>query len=281
MKLLFCLIVLLAAPLLACSGAAPTPTPTPGSPLTDAVVPDAPTPTSALIWPRSQTPAPTPTDALIRPGALAPVPTFGPAPTNGLVRPGGPNPGLDKPILPLDMSSLGGFLSELSATERTCMPEGLPPAWLAGMDDTLWGQAVVAEALECLADETLLRMFVSGLTSDTGPLSAETSACVRGGVGEPLRLMLLPEAGVSRAEAAMVGNTTVLMWALSCLNDEEWLAASAALGLSPEGRESLRCVLAELGGPVALAEVLQPAAGEPPETFIRVALLCGLQGFGP
>ena len=38
--------------------------------------------------------------------------------------------------------------------------------------------------IQCLQDETLTRMFLTGLIQDTGGLSTETSACVRIGFKE-------------------------------------------------------------------------------------------------
>ena len=37
------------------------------------------------------------------------------------------------------------------------------------------------ELVRCLGNETLLRLFLTGLIGQTGPLSAETSTCVRRG----------------------------------------------------------------------------------------------------
>ena len=78
----------------------------------------------------------------------------------------------------------------------------------------------------------------------------------------------------------MMGSMAGFVLTLSCLNDEEWEIASPRLGLGPEDRESLQCVMSKLGGPEGIAEALQPKDGEPPLAYINAATACGLQTAG-
>ena len=63
---------------------------------------------------------------------------------------------------------------------------------------------------------------------------------------------------------------------LVCLNDEEFHAASPALGMGPEDRQGLQCLLDELGGPEGVTALLSPDAG-PPIALFSAALECNLQ----
>ena len=60
-----------------------------------------------------------------------------------------------------------------------------------------------AALIQCLEDETLLRLFLTGLI---GPLSAETSTCVRSGFANfDLRSVMLATPAESNEAAAMAG----------------------------------------------------------------------------
>ena len=59
--------------------------------------------------------------------------------------------------------------------------------------------------------------------------------------------MMLANQEGSGEEAAMVQGMAGILITLSCLNEDEWQAASPALDLPPEGREPLQCVMNKLG----------------------------------
>ena len=51
------------------------------------------------------------------------------------------------------------------------------------------------QLIQCLEDETLMRLFLTGLIGQAGTLSEETSVCIRGGFsGFDLRSMMLTSA---------------------------------------------------------------------------------------
>ena len=135
-----------------------------------------------------------------------------------------------------------------------------------------------AELFQCLEHETLLRLFLSALTGQTGPLSGETSACVRSGFADfDLRAIMLATASESEEAAAVMGGVAGFLVALSCLNEEEWRVAGPSLGFGPDDREGLQCVMDELGGPQGVAAALQPDDAGPPVAFFSTAAACGVQ----
>ena len=130
----------------------------------------------------------------------------------------------------------------------------------------------------CLEDETLARIFLAGFVPDPEPSSQETSDCVRAGfeVIDPRAVMT---AGIEGDPGrAMAGSMAALSVTIACLNDEEWDAAASMMGMRPEEREGMRCLLDQLGGPREMAEAMK-AAGEGDFTGLARAD-CGLD-MGP
>ena len=254
-KLSTCTILLaLAALVAACSS--PTPTPVP----TTTPVPPAPTATPTSV------PAPTAT----------PRPTATPGPTEET-----PKLTLGSGALaPIGTNDPQAFMSELSAAEQSCLAGNVDPqqvmALLGGAPGLVSPEETTA-LIQCLEDETLLRLFLTGLIGQTEPLSAESSVCVRSGFANfDVRSVMLATPVESDAAAAMAGSMAGFLVTLSCLNDEEWQVVGPSVGMGTEDRDGLRCVLAELGGPEGLAAALQPGAG-PPTAFFEASAACNLQ----
>ena len=78
----------------------------------------------------------------------------------------------------------------------------------------------------------------------------------------------------------MVQGMAGFLITLSCLNEEEWQAASPGLELPPDGREAMQCVTNTLGGPEGILASLQSNQGEPPVAFFNAAFGCGLTMMG-
>lgn len=269
-KLLLIAIFLTLASALACSRGTPeaTPAATGVEPAMSAPVePPTLAPTATLVPVRRSTPTPIST--------ATPPPT--PAATEA-------DSG-SSAITPLNAESPQTFLAELSADEQSCISETIGAQELEALVqslDSLSPSPPPAEAtalVECLEDGALLRLFSTGVTEQTGPLSAETGTCLRGGLaGFDLGAIMLAGLVESDDEAAMMGSMAAFLVMLSCLNEEEWEAASPALELRPEDREGVRCVMEELGGPDGVAEALQPTADSgPPLAFFQAAMGCQLQ----
>ena len=112
---------------------------------------------------------------------------------------------------------------------------------------------------------------MAGLVGQAGSLSEETSMCIAAGfenidIGP---IMLSSLTGDQDEAAAMIAGMAGMFLTLSCLNDEEWEAVAPALGMGPDDRESLQCVLGELGGPEGLAALLGEAEAGPPLALFR------------
>ena len=75
--------------------------------------------------------------------------------------------------------------------------------------------------INCLSDETVLRLLLTELMlAATGPLSVETSGCVRVGMeGIDLRSVMLVGIGGDE-EAAMLGGMAAMFLTMSCLSEE-------------------------------------------------------------
>ena len=209
----------------------------------------------------------------------APTATSAPAPT---AMPATPDSGAGV-IAPLNMQDPQALMSALSPDELSCILQNADPQVLLklmGAPDT----ATPEEAegfITCLEDETLLTFFLVPFTSQTGALSEETSACLRGGFeGIDLRAMMLGSFAGPDDAAAMISGMTGFILTLSCLNQEEWELASPALELGPYNPEGLQCVLDKVGGPEGLAAMSSPDAG-PPIALFGAALECNLAFIQP
>ena len=187
-------------------------------------------------------------------------------------------PAVLAPLQALDISAL---LSELSANELACIGDdaGKLVRSLAGPGQASGEEQ--AEFIGCLEDETVARIFLAGFAPGPGPLSLETSDCVRAGfaVIDPREVMT---AGIEGDPGrAMAGSMAAFSVTTACLNDEEWAAAASRTGMGPDEREGMQCLLAQLGGPEEMAEAMI-AAGEGNFTDLaRARAECGLVNMGP
>ena len=232
----------------ATSGPAPELTNTP-----QAVPTATPRPTAAP-W---ATPASTPT----------PEPTATPAP-----------PGV---LAPLRLQGSLALRSALSEAELACIGED--PEKLARM---LTGQEPTAREeqarfIGCLGDETLARIFLAGFVPGPEPLSEETSDCVRAAfeVIDPKAVMT---AGLEGDPGrAMSGSMAALSVTLACLNDQEWEATAPQVGMGPDGRDGMQCLMEALGGPGPMATAMRAAQEGDPGDFARAGTECGMEMGSP
>ncbi len=206
-------------------------------------------------------------------------PTATPAPTEEAPKSGT----VSGALAPLYMKDPDAFMSELSGAERACLPENFDSQQLMGLLSTpeLAPSEEAAELIQCLGDETLLRLFLIGLIGQTGPLTEETSTCVRSGFADfDIRAVMLAGVVKSDEQAAMRGSMAAFLLTLSCLNEEEWQAVGPSLDMGPDERESLQCLINELGGSEGIAAALRPDDGGPPTDYIGATIACGLQSPG-
>ena len=141
-------------------------------------------------------------------------------------------------------------------------------------------EEVAESALTCLENDTLLRLYLTPFLQQTGPLSAESSACIRSGFGETdfdslLRFAGEEQDGPPADEMAMMAGMTTFIVTLSCLDDDEFAKVAPSMELDPAEREGFACVLEYLGGPEEMAALMAPDAG-PPIKLFEAAVACQL-----
>ena len=227
------------------------------------------------------TPAPAPSAAPIVSPTQAPTQEVGSAGTDG------GDSGSTEPLAPLATKDAGAFLSDVSDSERMCLSDNIPSDRMAMLATTpeLATEAEREAFLGCLEHNTGLRLLLTPVLNATGPLSVESSACMRSSYADTDLAALMssvaadPGAG-PEAEAAMAQGMVMFFVSLSCLNEEEFQTASVAMGLAPGERENFLCVLDQVGGQDALAALLIPSAEFPAELF-QAAFGCQFQMGGP
>ena len=171
-------------------------------------------------------------------------------------------------------------MSQLLAEELTCLMERLEFSRLMVLqqDSSLATLEETEEIINCLGDETVLRAFLTELIGLAGPLSGDTSACLRAGFGEfDVRSVMLARQAAEDQQSSLVGSASAFLLTLSCLNEEEWGLYVPAMIMSPDDRGELQCVVETLGGPEELAAALQSGVGGVSEGFLSAATECGLQ----
>ena len=182
-------------------------------------------------------------------------------------------------LFALDITDSRAFLSGVSDAEQACLSGQIDPGRLmlvVGTPELAKERAIL---IGCLEHETLLRLFLTPVLDQAGPLSVESSACIRDAFADADLAALMTAAGAGAdegSEAAMVGAMTGLFATLSCPSTDEFQAADQALGMGPDDSQDFKCVLDALGGPEELAALMQPDAG-PPLTFFSAAMACNLQ----
>ena len=240
------IILLILAAMMACSD--PTPAPETVTPTS------APTPTAAPASTDAPVSTKTPTE---RPTA-APKATPANSPTPEATNITAP-PGILAPLQALDS---GTMFSELSEAEKECIGENTERQ---------------TKYVGCLEDETLARIFLAGFVPGPGPLSQESSDCVRAAfeVIDPRAVMT---AGIEGDPGrAMAGSMVAFSVTMACLTDEEWEETAPSLGMGPEEREEMQCLLVALGGPGPIAAAMTAAQEGDFTNLAKAGAECGLE----
>ena len=243
------------AALLACGEKTPAPR---GA---EATVP-APAGTAASAPAPEQTSTPqtvmTETPEPATPVATTPLPANSPTPEPTAT------PAPPKVIAPLQALDSGAMFSELSDAEKECIGENPERQ---------------TRYIGCLEDETLARVFLDGFVPVPGPLSQESSDCVRAGfaVVDPRAVMT---AGIEgNPGRAMAGSMAALSVTVACLTDQEWKAIAPLLGMNLDERVGMQCLLAALGGPGPMAAAMTAAQEGEFTILAQAGAECGL-GYG-
>lgn len=178
------------------------------------------------------------------------------------------------------------FLSTLSPGERSCLGDkDIGPQELLQMAGRSSGGSpeTTATIIDCLGDDTVLRLFLATLIGQVEPFSQETSMCIREGlVPLDLRGALAPAvAGFAPANSLALG-MAALNVSVVCMNEEEWAIYAPKLGMPSDFREGAACLFEEVGGSAKLAEAMQPASlGETPEELTMAFETCELEDASP
>ena len=226
-------------------------------------------------------PTPQPSPMLVTAPIVSPTQEVGGAGTDG------GDPGSTEPLTPLATEDADAFLADVSDSESMCLSDHIPPDRMAMLATTpeLATEAEREAFLGCLEHDTRLRLLLTPVLNATGPLSVESSACMHSSYADTDLAALMSSVATDpvtgpEAEAAMVQGMVTFFVSLSCLNEEEFQAASVAMGLAPGERENFLCVLDQVGGQDALAALLIPSAEFPAELF-QAAFGCQFQMGGP
>ena len=232
----------------------------------------------------TDTPAPTPTPTVAATLPPTPAPTQAPAP--GVGDGGGTGGGA---LAPLPLADVGALMGEVSDAERACLVASpdLSPDRLAQLATSPESATPEERAafLDCLEHETELRLLLTGVLTATGPLSVESSTCLRDTYAD-VDVADLLDGPVSdpgddvAAQQAMARTMVMFMVSLSCLNEDEFAMAGQAIGIAPGEYEGFQCVLEAAGGQEGLVVWLSPGA-EFPAALFEAAFNCGLQLGGP
>ena len=138
---------------------------------------------------------------------------------------------------------------DVSDEEEACLVAALGVDAVQGLASAETVTEEVAESvLTCLENETLLRLYLTPFLQQTGPLSAESSTCIRSGFGETdfdslLRFAGEEQDGPPADEMAMMAGMTTFIVTLSCLDDDEFakVAPSMECSILLNGRGSRAC----------------------------------------
>ena len=165
-------------------------------------------------------------------------------------------PAPDGRLAPLRLQDPGVLQSALSDAELACIgddPETLTRA-LTGQGPT--SQEEQAKLIGCINVENLARIFLAGFVPSPGPLSQETSDCVRAAfeVIDPRTVMT---AGLEGDPGrAMAGSMAAMTVTIACLSDDEWAAVGPMTAMGRQERAGMRCLMEALGGPARMVEAV-------------------------
>ena len=184
---------------------------------------------------------------------------------------------------PVAVDDPQAFLSRLSPREQSCLGDkGIGPQELLQMTGRSPGGSpeTAADIVNCLLDDTVLRLFLTTLVGQIEPFSEATSSCIREGfVSIDVRGLLAPTIAFGSPANSLALSMAALNVSVVCMNDDEWATYAPRLGMQPQDKEGAACLFEELGGPAKVVEAMQSASlGEVPGELIEAFEACGLEG---
>ena len=209
--------------------------------------------------------------------------TVAPTPTSTLVPEPTETPAPDRRLAPIRLQDSQGLVSSLSDAELACIgdaPETLD--WVRAWPSQE-ARDEMRRLIGCFSDETLARLFLSGIMPGPEPLSLETSDCVRAmfAVIDPQEVMTAGlEDDPERAGRAMAASAAVATTTTACLNDLEWERSIWVREMGPQERTDQQCLMEVLGGPGEMAAAIKADREGDSGGLEEAAAACGLDG-GP
>lgn len=187
---------------------------------------------------------------------------------------------------PVAVDDPQAFLSGLSSRERSYLRDkGIGPEELSQMTGRSPGDSPesTADIVNCLQDDTVLRLFLTSLVGQVEPFREETSNCIREGfLPIDMRGLLAPAVAGFTPGNSLALSMVALNVSVVCMNDDEWATFAPRLGMQPRDREAAACLFEELDGPAKLVEAMQEASlGETPEALAQAWETCGLEQSAP
>ena len=189
-------------------------------------------------------------------------------------------------LSPVELDDPQQFFTELSPNERSCLSDkDIGPQELLQMAGSAPGGSPEAAAaiVNCLQDDTVLRLFLTQLVGQVEPFDPATAACIQEGfVSLDLRALLAPAVAGQAPANSLALSMAALSVSVACFSDAEWETYAPRLGMAPGDRAGFVCLLEELGGPAELVAAMQDASlGETPTEFVRASQIYGLEDPGP
>ncbi len=175
------------------------------------------------------------------------------------------------------MGNPEALLTSLSAAELACIdgePERMIAALTGGAPASREEQARLTQ---CLDNGTVDLIFMT--TIIPVPLSEETSGCVLAAL-DVINPRTVMTAGLEGdAQTAMAGSMAMFSVAVACLNEDEWATAAPRLGMEPEDRDGMVCIMAALGGPagMAMTEAMEAEEVAEESALFMAGLECGIK----
>ena len=183
-------------------------------------------------------------------------------------------------MAPLPIGNPEALLSSLSDAELACIGED-PERMIASLTGVKpASREEQARLIGCFDNDTVNLLFMATILPSQEPLSAETSDCILATLDVIYPRAVMTARLEDDPETAMAGSMTAFTVSVSCLNDEEWEAAAPKLGMGPEDREGMVCIMSALGGPAEMAKAMTEAmkAGDVVEgtALFTGGLECGM-----
>ena len=170
------------------------------------------------------------------------------------------------------------MISNLSDAELTCIDRDPERIITALTGDGPASMEEQTRLTKCLDDGTVDQLFIATIIPVS--LSQATSDCVMAALDviDPRAVMTVGLEG--DPQTAMAGSMAAFTVSVACLSDEEWEAAAPRVGMGPEDRDGMVCIMAALGGPAEMATAMTEAmeaedVGEGTALY-RAGLECGI-----